>query len=232
MSDLTEAPGPRWQRRPTERRREILDAAAMVFGEKGYESATLANVAERAGISPGTVQHYFGNKATLFNEVVSDRFLDGAEEDEALLVEHRGSYAELLDSLIERNWIRLSRPGSADLLIVGMTSAMSCPEAGLVVSGEVGMRCPRVIQRVIEAGIRQGEFRPVDPERVSRIISATVIGMVIGRQRLMGLCKTPLPEPKEVLRDFLGLLGRGLGRDQGSGIRDQGSEISEKGASA
>lgn len=222
MSDQTELAGPRWQRRPTERRREILDAAALVFGERGYELATLAHVAERAGISIGTVQHYFGSKAALFNEVVADRFLDGAEEDEALLVEHRGSYAELLHLLIERSWTRLSRPGSADLLIVGMSSAMSCPEAGLVVTGEVGMRCPRVYQRVIEAGIKQGEFQAVDAERTARVISASIIGMVIGRERLLKHWKAPLPPPGEVLKEFLGLLQRGLAR--------QRSEVSEQGA--
>ena len=222
MSDQTELAGPRWQRRPTERRREILDAAALVFGERGYELATLAHVAERAGISIGTVQHYFGSKAALFNEVVADRFLHGAEEDEALLVEHRGSYAELLRLLIERSWTRLSRPGSADLLIVGMSSAMSCPEAGLVVSGEVGMRCPRVYQRVLEAGIKHGEFQAVDAERTARVISASIIGMVIGRERLLKHCKAPLPPPGEVLKEFLGLLQRGLTREQREGVSEKG----------
>ncbi len=213
MSEQAEVTGPRWQRRPTERRREILDAAALVFGERGYESATLAHVAERAGISPGTVQHYFGSKAALFNEVVTERFFTGAEEDEALLVEHRGSYAELLRLLIERMWERLNRPGSADLLLVGMASALNVPEAGLVVSGEVATRCPRIIQRVIEAGIKNHEFRAVNPEHLSRAISASVIGMVVGRQRLLKLCQSTLPEPGAVLQEFLGVLERGLARE-------------------
>jgi AcrR family transcriptional regulator len=224
MSEPSDATtnGPRWQRRPTLRRREILDAAALVFGERGYESATLAHVAERAGISPGTVQHYFGSKAGLFNEVVADRFLDGATEDEALLVEHRGSYAELLQLLIERSWARLSRPGSADLLLVGMASAMSCPEAGLVVSGEMGTRCPRVLQRVIEAGIRHGEFREVNPEHLSRAISAAVIGMVVGREWVLRHCQGSLGEPGKVLTEFLALLKRGLRRDQREGVSEKG----------
>src|SRR6185436_17696023 len=151
---------PRWQRRPTERKREILDAAALVFGERGYEAATLAHVAERAGISPGTVQHYFGSKSALFHEVIADRFFSGAAEDEALLIAHRGSYADLLRVLLERLWTRLSRPGNAELLLVGMASTGRCPEAGQVVSGEMGGRCPRVLQGVLEAGVRSGEFRP------------------------------------------------------------------------
>ena len=206
---------PRWQRRPTERRREILDAAAFVFGERGYESATLAHVAERAGVSAGTVQYYFGSKAALFNEVVSDRFLLGAAEDEALLIQHRGTYAELLRHLIERMWTRLNRPGSADLLLVGMASAANCPEAGLVVSGEMGTRCPRVLQGVIEAGIQHGEFRPVNAEHLARALGAAVIGMVVGRQRLMRLCEKRQPDPGVILEEFLGLLQHGLAGSAG-----------------
>ena len=123
MDDRIQLPdSPRWQRRPTERRREILDAAALVFGERGFEAATLAHVAERAGVSPGTVQHYFGTKSTLFHEVITDRFFSGAAEDEALLIAHRGSYAELLRELLQRIWTRLSRPGTAELLLVGMAA--------------------------------------------------------------------------------------------------------------
>ena len=210
MSETVETP--RWQRRPAERPREILDAAALVFGERGFESATLAQVAERAGVSPGTVQHYFGTKAALFNEVLTDRFFSGAAEDEALLINHRGSYAELLRQLIERMWARLNRPGTADLMLVGMASAPNCPEAGQVVGGEMGTRCPRVFQGVIEAGIRAGEFRPVNAGHMARAIGASVIGMLVGRQRLLRFCPGQVPEPGAVLKEFLELLERGLER--------------------
>src|ERR1043166_6097345 len=103
------------------------DAATQVFGEHGFESATIALVADRAGVSPGTVQHYFGTKPALFREVISDRFFSGAVEDEALLIAHRGSYAELLRALLERTWARLRRPGTADLMLAGMTRRSSSP---------------------------------------------------------------------------------------------------------
>ena len=225
MDDQTETfEAPRWQRRPTERRREILDAAAMVFGERGFESATLADVGERAGVSPGTVQHYFGTKAALFHEVISDRFFSGAAEDEALLINYRGTYAELLRQLIERMWTRLNRPGNADLLLVGMASGPSCPEVGQVVSGEMGIRCPRVFQGVLEAGIRQGEFRPVNAEHMARVIGASVIGMLVGRQRLRRLCQGQLPEPGTVLQEFLELLERGLSSER-SRVREGRDDV-------
>ena len=223
MDDRTESPeAPRWQRRPTERRREILDAAALVFGERGFESATLAHVAERAGVSAGTVQHYFGTKSTLFHEVIADRFFSGAAEDEALLIAHRGSYAELLRVLLERIWTRLSRPGTAELLLVGMASTGSCPEAGRVVSGELGGRCPRVLQGVIHAGVQSGEFRTVDAETLARVLGAAIIGLVVGRRRFAPYLQGG-PEPGAVLQELLQLVEQGLALDASKIKEMQGS---------
>ena len=66
---------PRWQRRPEARPREILDAALAAFVATGYERATLADVARRAGVSPGLVVHYYRTKADLFTAVIEDRFV-------------------------------------------------------------------------------------------------------------------------------------------------------------
>jgi AcrR family transcriptional regulator len=223
MDNPVEAPdSPRWQRRPTERRREILDAAALVFGERGFDSATLADVAERAQVSPGTIQHYFGTKATLFHEVIADRFFSGAAEDEALLINHRGSYADLLRVLLERTWVRLSRPGSAELLLVGMASAASCPEAGRVVSGEMGGRCPRVLQGVIQAGVANGEFRSVNAETLARVLGAAIIGLVVGRRRFASYCQVG-SEPGAALQELLQLVELGLVTEKARTKEMQGS---------
>src|SRR3954471_19162402 len=80
---------PRWHRRPDERRGEIIDSAVLVFGRNGYKRTTLAQVAERAGVSAGTVCHYFGSKASLFEEVIADRLMPFVENEEASLARHR-----------------------------------------------------------------------------------------------------------------------------------------------
>lgn len=46
-------------------RRLIMDAAAEVFGELGYGSATLADVIQRAGVSRGTFTYHFPSKDSL-----------------------------------------------------------------------------------------------------------------------------------------------------------------------
>lgn len=48
-----------------ERQKQILDAAAKVFAAKGYERATIADIARAAGIAEGSIYNYFKNKGDL-----------------------------------------------------------------------------------------------------------------------------------------------------------------------
>ncbi|PZF83180.1 TetR family transcriptional regulator [Jiangella anatolica] len=45
---------------------EILAAARAVFGERGYDGASVRAIAAAAGVDPALVHHYFGTKEKLF----------------------------------------------------------------------------------------------------------------------------------------------------------------------
>ncbi len=47
-------------------RSEILDAAKRVFGNVGYDRATVRGIATEAGVDPSLIYHYFGTKDQLF----------------------------------------------------------------------------------------------------------------------------------------------------------------------
>ena len=49
-----------------ERREQIIDAAARVFGERGYDGGTTDAIAKEAGISQAYVVRMFGSKEELF----------------------------------------------------------------------------------------------------------------------------------------------------------------------
>lgn len=62
-----------------ERREQILAAASLVFGERGYFGATTDQIARAAGISQPYVVRMFGSKENLFVEVLAralDKLLD------------------------------------------------------------------------------------------------------------------------------------------------------------
>jgi TetR/AcrR family fatty acid metabolism transcriptional regulator len=49
----------------TARRNQILDAAAIVFAEKGFHPTTTKDIAKQAGVSEGTIYNYFDSKSGL-----------------------------------------------------------------------------------------------------------------------------------------------------------------------
>ena len=51
-------------------RQRVLDAAAKLFEERGYEGASIAAIAEEAGVSAESVYAHFRNKRTLLGELV------------------------------------------------------------------------------------------------------------------------------------------------------------------
>lgn len=66
-----------------ERREQILGAASLVFGERGYFGATTDQIAKAAGISQPYVVRMFGSKENLFVEVLQralDRLLVSFQE--------------------------------------------------------------------------------------------------------------------------------------------------------
>jgi AcrR family transcriptional regulator len=69
--------GPKMSRRERERlarRRDILEAARKVFGARGYDGATLDEVAREAEFAKGTLYSYFDSKAELFAALVEYEF--------------------------------------------------------------------------------------------------------------------------------------------------------------
>jgi AcrR family transcriptional regulator len=55
-------------------RRRVLDAARQLFMERGYEAATIRDIASHAGLSTGAVFASFVDKTDLFNAVMAEDF--------------------------------------------------------------------------------------------------------------------------------------------------------------
>ena len=60
----------RISKEPEVRRQEILDTAMDVFMEKGYEAATMRDIAAAMHVVPGLCYRYFESKQVLYDAVV------------------------------------------------------------------------------------------------------------------------------------------------------------------
>jgi AcrR family transcriptional regulator len=102
-------------------RRRVLDAAEALFAQRGYEAASMADVAERAGVSVGTLYHHFPDKRALLLALIDDW---GDRE----LARGRGRIAELREApegvraavaaLLASSSRELSRSGGLRLVLL------------------------------------------------------------------------------------------------------------------
>lgn len=64
------------QQRARETYQVILDAAARVFARRGFGQATVADIADEAGISMGALYHHFAGKEELFKAIAMRHIRD------------------------------------------------------------------------------------------------------------------------------------------------------------
>lgn len=55
------------------RKKDIIDAALVLFSEKDFHEVTVDEIAERVGLSKGTLYLYFDNKESLFFSIIKDK---------------------------------------------------------------------------------------------------------------------------------------------------------------
>jgi AcrR family transcriptional regulator len=166
----TQAASPRWQRRPEARPDEILDAAWQVFGEHGFARARLSEVAERAGVSKGTLYLYFNSKETLFKEMVRARIVSSVVAGEKMLKAHRGSARQLLEAFVRRMWHLQRYENMASISRLVTSELGSFPELGQFYYDEVVARTRRLVDSIMERGVASGEFRPSVRAVATRVI--------------------------------------------------------------
>ncbi|MEU9111448.1 TetR family transcriptional regulator [Streptomyces sp. NPDC048483] len=71
MRETSEDPAKAHRRGAEGTRLRLLDAASELFAERGYERATVRDIAARAGANQALLFRYFGSKKALFGEVMA-----------------------------------------------------------------------------------------------------------------------------------------------------------------
>ncbi|WP_280493428.1 TetR/AcrR family transcriptional regulator [Nocardia asiatica] len=82
---------------PDERRAQILACAIDMFGERPYAAVSTAELAQRAGVARGLINHYFGNKRDLYLAVVR-RMVTLPKLDDMIVP--TGSWRERVDASV------------------------------------------------------------------------------------------------------------------------------------
>jgi AcrR family transcriptional regulator len=166
---------PRFERRKDARPGEILDAALDLFVEKGFAATRLEDVAQRAGVSKGTVYLYFDGKEDLFKAVIRSGMVRAIEEAERRVAAYPGSAADLLRELYTAWWQNIGGTKLAGIPKLMISEAQNFPELARFYYEEVIQRGSQLFARTIERGIERREFRPVNIDYAVRALVAPLI---------------------------------------------------------
>jgi len=161
-----------------QKREAILLAAVRVFARKGLHRATMQEIAEEAGIGKGTIYEYFRSKEELFSAVFrywTDRFKKEISQRLEGITNPRERIAACIDATLA------VYHQSEELLelFFGLAAEGLLRENELPIKQEMEWmyrEFRHLFAGLIEEGIRQGMFRPVD----APYIAALFIGMMDG----------------------------------------------------
>jgi AcrR family transcriptional regulator len=106
-------PAPLKEKMTILRRQHILDAAVIEFETRGYDGTTIRQIAQRAGVSDGTIYNAFHNKEALLIAILQS-LLQPPEPQGSTINEHGGT----LGDMIGERWASLTPQTLAMMRIV------------------------------------------------------------------------------------------------------------------
>ncbi len=63
-----------------DKKKKILDTAAKLFAEKGFENTTTRDICKATGMSHAMIYYYFEDKESVLNEILEDILSDGLKQ--------------------------------------------------------------------------------------------------------------------------------------------------------
>jgi len=120
--------------RPTAeaRRQQILDAASACARRAGFHGASMAEIAQAAGMSVGQIYRYFENKEAIIAAIV-DQDLAEMREKFAEMKSAGGSMVEVIVAQISEALARHYQPDRAALMLEVLAEAARNPRVGAIV---------------------------------------------------------------------------------------------------
>lgn len=189
-------------------REEALKKAMLVFWEKGFEGATMADLIAAIGMKAPSVYAAFGNKDALFREAV-ELYKDKVEQGPLKVLNETTPILKALESSLNESVKMVSGAEASSCLI--MASAINCaPEHQEHVQHLRALRSDykETLKKRFMRAIEEGEvIEGTKPDELAEFYFAFIHGLALrakdgsSRKELQSSCKLALTALKSVLRD-------------------------------
>jgi len=195
--------------RHEEKRAEILAAAGRCFARSGFHGATVAQICDEAGISPGHLYHYFTSKEAIIGAIASA----GLEYARACFAEVAEDQDPIRALVLEFERLKaLNSTTKSGVLLDVLAEAARNPEIGRILQG-----ASEEMRQLLATFLRRGQARgQIDPDLDADMASALLISLIDSSKTLM--IRAPTIDPRrsadvldKLITRFLSPPGRASG---------------------
>lgn len=172
VDDRQRPASPRIRRKRDRRRQAIVEVAATLFGEHGYDAVSLDDVADRLDVTKGSLYYYFASKEELGTAAIETLGNEWTRRLEELAAEHAGSTAELLRALLHRHITIAVCEYPAALRLFLAPDAWPAAQAARI--KRLRTRHDRVFRAVLQRGVEAGEFTVLSVDTTLQCLHAAM----------------------------------------------------------
>ncbi|TMD59687.1 MAG: TetR/AcrR family transcriptional regulator [Chloroflexi bacterium] len=152
------------------REEEIRAAAFRVFREKGYHGTSMQDIADEVGLLKGSLYHYIRSKEELLGRLFEGA-LESTLEELGQIAAGDGTATARLRQMVTT--YALAVVSNLDAVGVYLREYRELPAKELAVVRERRRSMRRLFERVIEQGMRSGEFIRGD----AKLATLAILGM-------------------------------------------------------
>jgi AcrR family transcriptional regulator len=164
-----------------DKRTHIIETATDLFARKGYEGTSIREIAERASVNLAMVNYYFGSKEKLFENIVEYKSAVTRGLLDEILKNDKLSSIEKIYAIIDSYVEKLFTHRSFHRLIY---QELILDQREELQNSIVNHLAPNsvIIKRIIETGIKNGEFKKVDVELTLASLMGTINQVLLSRK--------------------------------------------------
>ena len=185
-------------------RQQVCDAVEKMLKRTDPDKLTVAMVAREAGIAPGTLYHYFKNKADLLAYIIL-KACESVEKEADASAASDMSATEKLRDYIRRNLEFNDSKKKIFHLLFKESSLLSMEPTKEI--NEARARADRRLLRIIEDGVRRKEFRNISPLNLALAFSG--IFQSYSGHRIM---HNPFAPIENAVKDIMDIFMKGAER--------------------
>ncbi|GIM29737.1 TetR family transcriptional regulator [Clostridium polyendosporum] len=159
-------------------RKKIIDAASEILIKEGYENLSIRKIANKIEYSPGTIYHYFQDKAEIVVSVVEEgygRILKSLSEVPVDVENPEKSIEKGFRTYIE---LMLEAPQQFRAVLMNDIDAIQEKVNMLEEGVSKERKSIQGLCKLVELGIEKGKFRKMDVELTAQIIWTSTHGLL------------------------------------------------------